>query len=285
MIIRLTGGLGNQMFEYAFGRAMTTRYGEDLHLDTWAFWNDKLRDYELDKYNIQANGRRYLKRALCNIMWNVKIHFFSIPVLEKCLGMEYEKEVFGLQEISKNADYLVGCWQNCEYFSEIKNDLRQELKYTGELTLMQLEKIQQMQSEESVAMHIRRGDYLTETCQKIYCNLTKDYYERAIQYLKEQGINPKIYIFSDDINWCKEEYKDWQDVEFIDETLSQNQHTDLELMRNCKHFVIANSTFSWWASWLSENEKKIVIAPSQWFYNKAQNKKVQDALLKETILL
>lgn len=285
MIVRLSGGLGNQFFQYAFGRAYEEKNGERLDLDTWSFYRDKLRNYELDNYNIKKGKKRFWRRVFCNIVWELKTHIGHTAWLEKLAKMECEKEVFLVQDIDIKDAYMVGCWQNVKYFEEYSDIIKKELTYKGALTDVQKDLITNMKKEQSVAMHIRRADYLTATCKKIYADVDKAYYLDALEYIRKMSGELKIYIFSDDIEWCKQEFADLENCIFVDNTISATQYTDLEIMRSCKHFIIANSTFSWWGAYLAEYENKIIVAPKRWLVNDVSNQRIIDALAKDYILI
>ena len=158
--------------------------------------------------------------------------------------------------------------------------------YKEKLNDMQVELIKEIRKKNSVAIHIRRGDYLDVENINLFYKITKTYYLSALDYLKK-NLNDKmdIYIFSDDIEWCKTEYGDLEGAHFIDSTISDSHLVDFEIMRNCKYFIIANSTFSWWASWLSEYSNKIVIAPEKWYCDEEKNEKLKAALLADVIVM
>lgn len=285
MIVRLSGGLGNQFFQYAFGRAYEEKTGEEVSFDTWSFYRDKLRNYELDNYNIKKCKKRFLKRFFCNIVWELKTHIGHTEWLEKFVKMECEAELFMTQIISTEDAYVVGFWQNEDYFSDYLKMIKSELIYNGPISGKQSEIIEKMRSEQSVAMHIRRTDYLSDVGKTIYEKIDKAYYLSALEYLRNRVGDIQVYIFSDDIAWCKNEYSDIENLIFIDDSISTSQHTDMEMMRNCKHFVIANSTFSWWGAWLADYANKIVISPKKWFVDSKINENIMTALMKECILL
>ena len=285
MIVRLSGGLGNQFFQYAFGRAYSEKTGERMDLDTWSFYRDKLRNYELDNYNIKKGKKRFWRRVFCNIVWELKTHIGHTAWLEKLAKMECEKENFLLQDIKLKDAYVVGYWHNVKFFDEYSHILRNELKYTGEISEVQRNLIETMKQEQSVAMHVRRTDHLVGQCKKIYADIEKEYYLSAMEYLKEQVGDVQIYVFSDDIQWCKKEYADIENLIFIDSSISVSPHTDMELMRNCKHFIITNSTFSWWSSYLAKYEEKIIVAPKRWLVDDDKDRKMIDALARDYILI
>ena len=284
MIVRLSGGLGNQFFQYAFGRAYEEKTGEKVSFDTWSFFRDKLRKYELDNYVIKKGPKRILRRIVCNIIWELEIHTKLPNWVDKLMRIEYEREVFIPQlDFMKDA-YAIGFWQNEDYFFKYEAVIRKELVYKGPLSEKQKEIIQEMSLQQAVAIHIRRTDYLTTGGKKVYENVDKEYYLAAIEYIAAQlGETPVFYVFSDDIEWCKKEFRDIENLIFVDSSISYNQHTDLELMRNCKHFIIANSTFSWWGAWLSENQQKIVVCPKKWLVNCEANTKIINALARNFI--
>ena len=285
MIVRLSGGLGNQFFQYAFGRAYAEKTGERLDLDTWSFHRDKLRNYELDNYNIKKGKKRFWRRVFCNIVWELKTHIETPKWIENVVKVECEQQIFTCQKITKKDVYAVGFWQNEHYFADIKEILQKEFVYKGNITENQKKVIEEMESENSIAMHIRRGDYVTPTCQRIYVNLDKDYYLKALQHIRNNLQGCSVYVFSDDIEWCKQEYADIEGVRFIDSAISSSPHIDIELMRHCKHFILANSTFSWWGAYLAEHNDKHVVAPKNWFVNERTNKILQNALLKNCYLI
>lgn len=285
MIIRLNGGLGNQMFQYAMARAQIEKNGGKLILDTNNYKYDKLRKPELDKYNISFTKVDDHFIELWNIIWRIYLKSNFNRGIERLLRIQRERKEFYFQD-NNGKVYLDGYWQNIKYFEDIHDVLVHDFKYIGELSKIQKEIVRNIKKENSVAMHVRRKDYLTGSAAVgLYANLGKGYYETARAYLNKKISEFKIYIFSDDIEWCKKEFYDWEDTFFVDERISDSQYVDLELMKCCKNFILANSTFSWWASWLAEFEGKIVIAPKHWFRDERLNADLQQALLSGAILL
>lgn len=285
MIIRLMGGFGNQLFQYAYGRRLGIEHEEPLIIDTSSFFRDKLRKYELNNYSVQGTQRLDLRGKICNIIYMVQHKFFIIQPLSRMLKMEYERKEFIYQGDAPSNSYIIGYWQNVMYFQNIKHILQQEIVYKGEMNEKQQNMRKDIENENSVAIHVRKGDYLNPVQSKIYEELSNEYYENAIKYLEDKLRDIHIYFFSDDIEWCKKTFLDKKNITFIDETISGNQYIDFELMRSCKHFIIANSTFSWWAAYLSTYEYKICIAPKTWFIDGKRNEEVQNALLQDMILL
>ena len=157
--------------------------------------------------------------------------------------------------------YLEGYWQSEKYFERIKDVIKNEFvfeKFSEEKNIFASNKIY---ATNSVAIHVRRGDYVKNPLYSDICTL--DYYKRAIKYITQHIDNPFFYIFSDDIHWCIENFNDLNQIEFIDWNNGKQSYRDMQLMSLCKHNIIANSTFSWWGAWLNKNPSKIVIAPKK----------------------
>ena len=287
MIVRLSGGLGNQMFQYAFGRAMCHKHGEKLYLDTSAYARDRKRDFELQKYAIVRRKGGGLQSFWYNCIRFLEHRIGHGEKLAKKLHYFREAEVFRLYDFPHVKGYFDGCWQNEQYFESIAEELRQEFVYR-EMQLSQEQKdiLASVECENSVAIHVRRGDYLDAEYQRIYSLPGKEYYREAINYMTRNVEEPHFYVFSDDIEWCKENFLDFGiHMTFIDGAINGNQNEDFAMMKSCKHFIIANSTFSWWAAWLAEYPKKEMVAPKVWFVNEKHQEAVQSALLGDFITM
>ena len=183
-----------------------------------------------------------------------------MPILKKKNLVLFDPTVF---QYYKNI-YLDGYWQSELYFKDIRNEIIEDFLIKapfGERATMYLADIQ---TSKSVSIHIRRGDYVSNThTNNIHGVCDLNYYQIAINYMISNVENPKFYIFSDDITWCKIHFDHLDNKIFVENT--NNALEDLELMKSCQHNIIANSTFSWWGAWLNQNTKKIVIAPKRWF--------------------
>ncbi len=283
MLIRVSGGLGNQMFQYAFARKLNIVTGEKIYLDISVYDRDKKRKYELDKYNTcVVKVGRYIGHIVSFLLYFQR--HLNLPLGDFC-KIEVEKKVLHVQAVHEPRKYFIGNWQNEKYFSDIRQILMEDFRYLGVLSKSQKCLIAKMQCEDSVAVHVRRGDYLDKGIKEFYVTMSKEYYDCALNYISKKVRNPMIYFFSDDINWCKREYAHLENAVYIDDSISQTGTMDFEIMRNCKYFIIANSTFSWWASWLAEYEQKIVIAPKTWFYDGDACEDVRKALLSNAVLI
>jgi hypothetical protein len=159
--------------------------------------------------------------------------------------------------------YLVGYWQVYNIAEAISEELRQEFSLRTPPTGKNLEAIAHIQdSEQPVSVHLRRGDYTMQAEGNVA--LTPDYYLRAMTYMREHLARPRFYVFSDDIKFAREHFGQRVDTNYLDHNDAHTAHEDLRLMSTCRHHIIANSTFSWWAAWLNQNREKIVIAPRRW---------------------
>lgn len=232
MLVRLCSRLGNQMFMYAFGRGLAAKTGKSVQF----FWRDEQNRYELYPYPIAAE---------------------LAPTPTWCVP-EYREKQFtfdpAVYEQPDNTQFN-GCWQSEKYFEHIADDIRREL--TLPVPVPGVESL--WTKPESVAVHVRRGDYLNPSTSAYHGNLGKDYYDAAQQYVRERVPNARFYIFSDDPEWCSQNMQG----EVISGKYSA--HEDIALMSQCSHNIIANSSFSWWAAWLGNPEGRIVVAPKRWF--------------------
>jgi hypothetical protein len=278
IVVKLMGGLGNQMFQYAAGRCLSYLHKTELKLDL-AFLNTDSqnkytqRHYTLNVFNINAGlaneldlkpflplEKNKITRALQR---KLPILYFTIVVNES--GHTFHKEFYSYP---KNV-YLNGFWQSEKYFEPVKDVLIKEFTLKEQLNKENKELENKISAANSVSLHIRRGDYVTSKETLAFhgtCSL--DYYKDAINHLKNKAGNIDLFVFSDDINWVKENLKTDVPIHFVD--LNNPSHIDLHLMSACKHNIIANSSFSWWGAWLNQNPDKTVIAPLKWFAHEGQ---------------
>lgn len=278
MIIGLSGGLGNQIFQYAIGKQLAEKYGQELYLDTFFYRQHPERTLALDFYGVPYKSK-------ANYVWHNKIRLIvqRIPIISDAIGIIKEKKEF---EYDKRIDlrpyrYYVGYWQHRRYIKDYKDKLQELFRYPKTLTELQSSLIADMNQVESVAVHVRHGDYASEQFKSVYYMQSEHYYIKAMDYLRKKfnGRRLIFYFFSDDINWCKQTFKDQNDCVFIDSQISEDEHSDFMLMRKCKHFITANSTFSWWGAWLKEQDG-VVIAPAKWYYDNKKNEKALQALIE-----
>lgn len=272
-IVRIIGGLGNQMFQYAFYESMKER-DKFCSIDISGFDDYKLHNgFEIERiFNVNplyADEKKAKELMDCsnNIVSKIRRKLFGVKrTYYKEKYFDYDSKLFNIEE--KNI-YFDGYWQTEKYFKNVSNIIRENFKFKKELTDKNLDILSKILGSQSVSIHIRRGDYYSNpTAYKIYGNICeKEYYSKAINLIKSKVENPQFYIFSDDIEWAKNNL-DLDNSNYIDWNKADNSYIDMQLMSNCKHNIIANSTFSWWGAWLNNNENKIVIAPNKWFNGK-----------------
>ncbi len=277
IITNIYGGLGNQMFQYALGRKLSILRNEKLKLDIGNFEKYDLRDYLLNNFYIKG------KIIEKNKTKKYKIENHYIKYIFKKLkkyninfrpSVYYEKKEFIYDEniYKSNAIYYEGYWQSFKYFDDIRDVLLQDFRLRKSLNQQNQNILNKIKSSESVSLHIRRGDYVNNPhTNKVHglCNL--EYYKMAVNIINQRVNNPIFFIFSDDLEWVKENLRLFNKSIFVDINDIKTPYYDLELMRYCKHNIIANSTFSWWGAWLNQNINKIVIAPKIWLSSKEIN--------------
>jgi len=260
--IRLNGGLGNQMFQYATAKALAVHNNTQLLLDVNEFDTYDLRDLELDKYTIKAeitNRNIFVKKLIKKLNLD---KLFSNYYVEKSL--KYDEKV---KKLSSNV-YMEGYFQNEKYFSTIREEILKDFTINGEKSLYtkQIEK-EILNELVSVSLHIRRGDYVSdENTNSVHGTCDLEYYKKAMNLLNDKYKDVKYFIFSDDIDWVKENLQIGNAV-YIESEEKRIPHEDIYLMSLCSHNIIANSSFSWWGAWLNKYDEKIVIAPQRWFSN------------------
>lgn len=291
IISNIIGGLGNQMFQYAAGRALSLKREQPLLLDVSGFANYGLHQgFELqrvfdlpitiansmDVRNVLAwQANPLIKRRLSSPRWSklrrdgfvVEPHFHYWS---------------GISHVPQSA-YLMGYWQSEKYFQELADIIRADFAFFVLPSTKNSELTQQISQVNAVSLHVRRGDYVQNPITLATHGLcTLDYYQAAIQTIAESVEQPHFFIFSDDIAWVTANLK----MDFPSHYITYNQgaesYNDMRLMSLCRHHIIANSSFSWWGAWLNPSPNKIVIAPKQWF---ADDKNVSDLLPPNWITL
>jgi hypothetical protein len=265
IITRIIGGLGNQMLQYAYAKALQQK-GHEVKIDISAFETYKLHGgYQLDKYNIDLdsstkdeNDKFYKNTFFYKVLRRFGMDF-SRRIKEKSLLFDNR-----FLEIEDNS-YLDGYFQCEKYFKDIREIILKQFTINQEVSNYTKEIENKIQnSQNSCSLHIRRGDFVNSTNINIHGACDIEYYKKAMKYLEEKVENINYFIFSDDIEWVKENLA-IQNAIYIDSKEKRIPHEDIYLMSLCKNNIIANSSFSWWGAWLNQNEKKMVIAPKRWF--------------------
>lgn len=277
IVVKLMGGLGNQMFQYAAGRCLSHLHKTELKLDLSFLNADPKNEYtkrklELDFFNVKIEEAskeeiNEFKIGTSGAIRNTLQQ--KLPILFSTIVANENKRGFMKEFYSypKNL-YLNGFWQSEKYFEPVKEILLKEFTLKENLSSENQKLAQEIQNCNSVSLHIRRGDYVSNKVTNEFHGLCSlEYYMNAISKIKEKHGEIKVFVFSDDINWAKENIKETNTV-FISRNPS---HIDMHLMSLCKHNIIANSSFSWWGTWLNKNAGKIVIAPKNWFAKQELN--------------
>ena len=298
IIVQLMGGLGNQLFQYAVGRRIAKMNNFSLKLDlSWFRYHPRwfkyhpYRPYSLNHFatlkdiaspaeiaKLRGLTWVHLKEKLFHKLYANGLHGTQTMIREKTL--DFDQEVL---QISTGA-YLSGYWQSEKYFKDIEETIRKEFTVITPPDPENIKIANDIRGTEAVCIHVRRGDYVSDSKANQLIGLCSlDYYYRSIDCIMSRVEKPHFYIFSDDPEWSQQHITIDAPTTYIHNNPSDKNYEDLRLMTYCKHFIIANSSFSWWGAWLSSNRQKIVVAPAQWFnrvkYNDA------DRLPKEWIRL
>jgi hypothetical protein len=278
IVVKLMGGHSNQLFQYALGRSLSHRLGAKLYMDVDWFDNapqgDTRRFYELAGYNIQQNFISAKRLALVEKSdANLKTRVYKITKgLIKPRLLHYREKSHAFDQAVLNLPdnvYLEGFWQNEKYFKDIRPILLKEIELVTPLKSKARGYLRQIKDTESLSLHVRRGDYITNPEAKRFHGLTPmEYYTAAVDLLQKRLPEEplRIFVFSNDLDWCKQNLKFKLPTTFVEG--NQTGAEDMRLMKHCKHNILANSSFSWWGAWLNQNTDKIVIAPKVWFLDK-----------------
>ena len=276
IIVKLMGGIGNQMFQYAAARRLAHFRRTELKLDISSFNNiapiDTLRKYELGVFNIRAHFaasydipqvRIAALFGKYGILLTHKLPFLRrYHIVEK--HYHFDQDILTLHD---NV-CLEGYWQSERYFADTADILRKDFPVKTRADDSNLQVAEKISRAESVSLHIRRGDYVSNTATSSYhgtCSL--EYYRAAVQAITARADTVHFFLFSDDAEWVRKNMAWIGPMTVIDINGPDKAYEDMRLMSLCKHHIIANSSFSWWGAWLSTNPHKIVIAPKKWFNN------------------
>lgn len=271
-IVKLQWWLWNQMFQYAYIRALSMRINSDFLLDI-SEYETYFRKFELEIFDIQ---KKYATKN--QIPWFERVHIKNIYLnaiifriklfLKKHSSNYYLEQKFNFDSkcLINSAEYIEWFFQSEKYFSDSEDQIRKDFTFMNVPSERNMEVIKIIQSSNSVSIHVRRWDYVTNPSANSTlgtCNV--DYYNNAIEYIQSKIDVPTFFFFSDDIAWVKENIKVENNSYYIDWNSWDQSYEDMRLMTLCKHNIIANSSFSWWWAWLNKNISKIVIAPQRWF--------------------
>ncbi len=294
IISKIYGGLGNQLFQYAFGRYLSIKNNTELKLDTTAL-EDKsikgeftIRTFQLDLFSIHAtiasdNEIEKFKKSKIQKIKDLLLLYLPIQFNNLYIKEPYFHFFDKALNAPKNS-YIDGYWQSEKYFFSIREQLLKELKPKNKVSEKTAELEVDIKATQSVSIHVRRGDYISiKSNNDFYETCTSEYYTSAITYVCEKLEKPVLYVFSDEPAWFKQNVKTNYKTVYVTHNIGNQSFEDMYLMSLCKCNIIANSSFSWWGAWLNANANKIVIAPKKWFKIKSKNSK--DLLPKEWIQL
>ena len=272
IITRIRGGLGNQLFQYAAGQAASQRHGRPHFLDLRFYDNDKYRDYGLHRFNISAKVAPYEmlppSKETDLLGYSVWKYFGTEPRYVKDLDFVRGSSImpeYASRKFNTRA-YMAGLWCSERFFSDFASEVRMELTFKDELSARGKEVLNQINSRVSVSLHVRRGDFVhNNAVYRRFGACSINYYTKAIDhFIKELGNEFCIFVFSDDLQWAKDNLQFSGEMYFVNAASSRVPHEDLILMSYCDHHITSNSTFSWWGAWLDANPEKLVVCPEKW---------------------
>lgn len=279
--VNIIGGLGNQMFQYAFGRAVGKATGLAV-----AYTDDMFRSYQTTHNGSELVGvfglslERCSERRLAKMLGSVRClpavrRAANQRVLRRAMPSAFKHEddlqvKGGLLSFDQAQDYyLQGYWQNTRYVDSVRDEILKDFTFAQPLTGLNHTLAMQMTASESVSLHVRRGDYVANPkAQLKHGVLPLEYYLQAIQLIKAktESVDLKIFAFSDDMEWVARILKPHvPELILVEGNSGQSAHVDMQLMSLCKHHIICNSTFSWWGAWLGKGTGGTVVAPDKWF--------------------
>lgn len=287
VIAHLIGGLGNQMFQYAAARALSSAKKETLLLDTSSFASYTLHQgFELSKlfageiciardtdvnhvlgWQAAPRIRNFLHRP--KLAWLRKANLIIEPSFHYWSGLQR----------APDDCYLMGYWQSERYFFDVAEEVRKDFTFKLDMSPQNIEIADKIRNTNAISLHVRRGDYVNNS---VYAACTRDYYRTAILHLSKHVNAPTFFVFSDDIDWVKNNLDIDFPLHYVNHNKGSESYNDMRLMSMCQHNIIANSSFSWWGAWLNPSADKVVVAPKQWFIN---NSNVNDLFPSAWVML
>lgn len=287
IIIKTVGGLGNQLFQYAFARAVSRRMNTTFLLDIAAFdpkleyWppGTLIPEYYLHHFNAKIDfaigsnmlGFVFLRRqyTLFNKIYShLRLRRFLLPFYFPEKTFAFDPEVF----MKNGPVYFDGFWQTEKYFKDIAEEIRKEVTLARPFETYSQEVSDKIKETHAVSLHVRRTVFVSDPAISAFhgsCSLK--YYKSAVEHIIKSDPSPHFFLFSDDHEWVEENFK-WLPFPYtcVKNGIDKN-YEDMILMSQCRHHIIANSSFSWWGAWLNPRSDKIVIAPKKWFANAPKN--------------
>ena len=273
IIVRLSGGLGNQIFQYAAGRVLALRRNTDLALDLRFFQRDRLRNYALAPFSLKTASLDQVslppsrRNPLAFALWRMTKGRRFTYCRER--SFSFDPAVLKLGPDT----YLHGYWQSENYFQDAATVIRADVVVRTPPSEVNAVRLRAIANSPSVSVHVRRGDYVSNSkTSRIYGACPVEYYQAAAQLLaKQAGMPLRFWVFSDDPEWAAANIGFPFDTRYVTHRAEDHPAEDLRMMSACRDHIIANSTFSWWGAWLNPSPDKIVVAPKRWFNDPGKN--------------
>ncbi|HOI72947.1 MAG TPA: alpha-1,2-fucosyltransferase [Syntrophales bacterium] len=274
VIVRLNGGLGNQLFQYATGRMLADHHRTELKLDLSAFHTGKERTYRLNHLRVRERiagddeidalcgpPRNSFRGIVFRLLQRMRPYHRRFVFQERCIG-RYDPDILR----TPKSVYLRGYWQSEKYFLTVAGDIRREIAEIEPRDAHSREMEKEMLRTASASVHVRRGDYVTDPAAcEVHGLCDGDYYRRCVRFLDERVKNLRLFIFSDEPDWVRRNMDLGSSAVVVDHNGGERDYEDLLLMSRCRYHIVANSSFSWWGAWLCDFQDKIVLAPRNWF--------------------
>lgn len=277
LTVRLQGGLGNQLFQYAFIKSLALQKGVGFQLDRRYLLNRTLRknftfrEYDLSIFNVEENFYQPDVAWTAKEVYADKLRLYTQLKRQQLTGKirrKYIEPFFQYDErivqIPNNA-YCVGYFQSYRYFEDMFPQMRTDFSFKMPIDNTCYPLLQQIEETNSVALHVRRGDFVNHT---FHGSVSMEYYLAAVAHLAKTENNLQLFVFSDDVHWCSQHLSfEYPTVFVAAELAGEKARNHFELMQKCRHFIISNSSFAWWAAYLGNASNKKVVAPKKWLQN------------------
>jgi hypothetical protein len=267
------GGLGNQMFQYAAGLSVARRNGFPLRIDTTRLKAENPHQgYQLDTIFagefLEASNWELLNLLKFQIFFKRKAKIFRnwtyappVAIIRQCTHNYWSNF-----DMINHPCYLSGYWQSPKYFENVQGEIRKSFTFKEPLDSANRRLLCFIEKENSVCIHLRRGDYVSDARANRFHGVCEwSYYDRAMEMISKQVKDAYFFVFSDEPHVARQRFERQKHVHIVDLNRGEHSYRDLRLMQGCKHHIISNSSFSWWGAWLAKGKQQIVIAPSVWF--------------------
>ncbi len=281
IIVKIYGGLGNQMFQYAFGRALSLRNKTSLKLDIRALTKAGARAYALHHFSIQEDFAEPDELARFDGAYKIGRHPWIDRIAQPfrtrtdAIRLVERRFHFSPHVLAVPAEanvYALGGWQSERYFADVGETLRQDFRFRHPPQGKNLTLAEKIRQVDAISVHVRRGDYAHDPkYSQTHGLIGLEYYRQAISLMRQRVAAPHFFVFSDDPEWAMHNLSVDAAVDYVTHNGIDGGHDDIRLMSQCKHHIIANSTFSWWGAWLAHRPDQIVIGPKRWFANNPVN--------------